>query len=170
MPKVSPCRLRDFLLIDQPVKVCACAVGCIVGEPFGLDAEALFCAFDHRLGLPDGTRGFHIHDDAELHVDQIVIGIGEERRTLKRAGLAYPDEAALKAVEKELASFPPLVFAGEARALKKGLAEVAAGRAFMLQGGDCAETFAEHGADPIRDFFRVFLQMAVVLPMRQAGP
>jgi 3-deoxy-7-phosphoheptulonate synthase len=83
---------------------------------------------------------------------------------------AYPDEAALKAVEKELASFPPLVFAGEARALKKGLAEVAAGRAFMLQGGDCAETFAEHGADPIRDFFRVFLQMAVVLTYAASRP
>ncbi len=83
---------------------------------------------------------------------------------------AYPDAAALRAVEKELASFPPLVFAGEARALKKGLAEVAAGRAFMLQGGDCAETFSEHGADPIRDFFRVFLQMAVVLTYAASRP
>ncbi len=83
---------------------------------------------------------------------------------------AYPDEAALKAVEKELATFPPLVFAGEARALKKSLAEVAAGRAFMLQGGDCAETFSEHGADPIRDFFRVFLQMAVVLTYAASRP
>src|SRR5208282_520542 len=83
---------------------------------------------------------------------------------------AYPDEAALNTVEKELASFPPLVFAGEARALKKALAEVAAGRAFMLQGGDCAETFSEHGADPIRDFFRVFLQMAVVLTFAAARP
>ena len=83
---------------------------------------------------------------------------------------AYPDEAALNTVEKELASFPPLVFAGEARALKKALAEVAAGRAFMLQGGDCAETFSEHGADPIRDFFRVFLQMAVVLTFAASRP
>ena len=83
---------------------------------------------------------------------------------------AYPDEAALKAVEAELASFPPLVFAGEARALKKALAEVAAGRAFMLQGGDCAESFGEHGADPIRDFFRVFLQMAVVLTFAASLP
>ncbi len=69
----------------------------------------------------------------------------------------------LRAVEAELASFPPLVFAGEARELKRDLAEAAAGRAFMLQGGDCAESFAEHGADNIRDFFRVLLQMAVVL-------
>jgi 3-deoxy-7-phosphoheptulonate synthase len=75
----------------------------------------------------------------------------------------YPDPAALTAVEAELASFPPLVFAGEARELKRDLAEAAAGRAFLLQGGDCAESFAEHGADNIRDFFRVFLQMAVVL-------
>jgi 3-deoxy-7-phosphoheptulonate synthase len=76
---------------------------------------------------------------------------------------SYPDEDALRAVEAELASFPPLVFAGEARDLKRDLADAAAGRAFLLQGGDCAESFAEHGADNIRDFFRVFLQMAVVL-------
>ena len=75
----------------------------------------------------------------------------------------YPDAAALAAVEAELATFPPLVFAGEARELKQELAEAAAGRAFLLQGGDCAESFAEHRADTIRDFFRVFLQMAVVL-------
>jgi 3-deoxy-7-phosphoheptulonate synthase len=75
----------------------------------------------------------------------------------------YPDQAALQAVEAELATFPPLVFAGEARELKHELAEAAAGRAFMLQGGDCAESFAEHRGDMIRDFFRVFLQMAVVL-------
>jgi len=76
---------------------------------------------------------------------------------------SYPDPAALSAVEAELASFPPLVFAGEARELKRDLAAAANGRAFLLQGGDCAESFAEHGADNIRDFFRVFLQMAVVL-------
>jgi 3-deoxy-7-phosphoheptulonate synthase len=76
---------------------------------------------------------------------------------------AYADAERLAAVEKQLASFPPLVFAGEARELKTQLAEVAAGRAFLLQGGDCAESFAEHGADHIRDFFRVFLQMAVIL-------
>ena len=69
----------------------------------------------------------------------------------------YPDADALAAVEARLATFPPLVFAGEARALKKQLANVAEGKAFLLQGGDCAESFAEHGADNIRDFFRVFL-------------
>ncbi len=82
----------------------------------------------------------------------------------------YPDPPALAAVEKQLATFPPLVFAGEARNLKKALARVAAGQAFLLQGGDCAESFAEHGANNIRDFFRVFLQMAVVLTYAAASP
>ncbi|MGY6570423.1 MAG: class II 3-deoxy-7-phosphoheptulonate synthase [Salinarimonas sp.] len=83
---------------------------------------------------------------------------------------AYTDEAALQVVEKQLAGFPPLVFAGEARKLKKALASVAAGEAFLLQGGDCAESFAEHSADNIRDFFRVFLQMAVVLTFAGSCP
>jgi 3-deoxy-7-phosphoheptulonate synthase len=82
----------------------------------------------------------------------------------------YPDRAALADVEKQLASFPPLVFAGEARTLSKHLDRVAAGEAFLLHGGDCAESFAEHGADNIRDFFRVFLQMAVVLTFAAALP
>ncbi|MEH6773186.1 MAG: 3-deoxy-7-phosphoheptulonate synthase, partial [Cereibacter changlensis] len=67
----------------------------------------------------------------------------------------YTDQAALNAVEAQLAKYPPLVFAGEARKLKKSLAEAAAGRAFLLQGGDCAESFAEFSADNIRDTFRV---------------
>ena len=75
----------------------------------------------------------------------------------------YPDAAALAAVEAQLAKYPPLVFAGEARRLKHALGEVAEGRAFLLQGGDCAESFAEFSADNIRDTFRVMLQMAVVL-------
>jgi len=83
---------------------------------------------------------------------------------------AYADAERLTGVEKQLASFPPLVFAGEARELKAQLAEVAAGRAFLLQGGDCAESFAEHGADHIRDFFRVFLQMAVILTHGASKP
>ena len=82
----------------------------------------------------------------------------------------YPDKAALLAVEKQLASFPPLVFAGEARSLKKALARVCAGEAFLLQGGDCAESFVEHGPNNIRDFFRVFLQMAVVLTFAGGSP
>src|SRR5689334_23276840 len=82
----------------------------------------------------------------------------------------YPDAKALADVEAQLATFPPLVFAGEARNLKKALARVAAGEAFLLQGGDCAESFAEHGANNIRDFFRVFLQMAVVLTFAGGSP
>ncbi len=83
---------------------------------------------------------------------------------------SYPDPAAVETVERQLATFPPLVFAGEARKLKKQLAQVANGEAFLLQGGDCAESFAEHGADNIRDFFRVFLQMSVVLTFAGSQP
>ena len=75
----------------------------------------------------------------------------------------YQDENLVKSVEKDLEGFPPLVFAGEARNLKKQLAEVAAGRSFLLQGGDCAESFAEFHPNNIRDTFKVLLQMAVVL-------
>lgn len=75
----------------------------------------------------------------------------------------YPDQAALKAAEQTMTAMPPLVFAGEARRLKAQLADVAAGKAFVLQGGDCAESFAEFGANKIRDTFRVMLQMAVVM-------
>jgi 3-deoxy-7-phosphoheptulonate synthase len=82
----------------------------------------------------------------------------------------YPDPTALAETERQLASYPPLVFAGEARKLKKQLAQVAEGKAFLLQGGDCAESFAEHGADNIRDFFRVFLQMAVVMTFAGSQP
>ena len=82
----------------------------------------------------------------------------------------YDDAAELGAVEQTLASFPPLVFAGEARALKCDLAEVAAGRGFLLQGGDCAESFAEFHADTIRDTFRVILQMAVVMTFAGKQP
>ncbi|TNE66260.1 class II 3-deoxy-7-phosphoheptulonate synthase [Celeribacter ethanolicus] len=75
----------------------------------------------------------------------------------------YTDEAALTAVEAQLAKYPPLVFAGEARKLKRDLAKASRGEAFLLQGGDCAESFAEFGADQIRDTFKVMLQMAMVL-------
>ncbi len=75
----------------------------------------------------------------------------------------YPDPAEVTAVEHELRAYPPLVFAGEARQLKRDLAQVAAGKAFLLQGGDCAESFAEFHPNNIRDTFRVILQMAVVL-------
>ncbi|MCO5562315.1 hypothetical protein L7F22_015941 [Adiantum nelumboides] len=75
----------------------------------------------------------------------------------------YPDEAVLTKVVSSLAEFPPLVFAGEARSLEERLAEAALGRAFLLQGGDCAESFKEFNAINIRDTFRVILQMGAVL-------
>jgi 3-deoxy-7-phosphoheptulonate synthase len=75
----------------------------------------------------------------------------------------YENQKALKEVEATLSSFPPLVFAGEARRLKSRLAEVAEGKAFLLQGGDCAESFNEFSAVTIRDNFRILLQMAVIL-------
>ncbi len=75
----------------------------------------------------------------------------------------YPDAAALAAVEAQLAQYPPLVFAGEARRLKQELGAAARGESFLLQGGDCAESFAEFNADSLRDTFKVMLQMAVVL-------
>jgi len=76
---------------------------------------------------------------------------------------AYPDAAALAAMEGKLSRFPPLVFAGECDRLTALLAEAGEGRAFVLQGGDCAESFADFAANNIRDTFRVLLQMAVVL-------
>ncbi len=89
-----------------------------------------------------------------------------EARQLPR----YPDQNALDAATKTLATYPPLVFAGEARNLTAELAEVAEGRGFLLQGGDCAESFAEHSANNIRDTFRVILQMAVVLTFASKLP
>jgi 3-deoxy-7-phosphoheptulonate synthase len=82
----------------------------------------------------------------------------------------YPDKDVLERVEGELTNYPPLVFAGEARNLKAELGEVAEGRAFLLQGGDCAESFAEFHPDNIRDTFRVLLQMAVVLTFAGSCP
>jgi 3-deoxy-7-phosphoheptulonate synthase len=82
----------------------------------------------------------------------------------------YPDAAKLATVEEQLRIFPPLVFAGEARQLKSQLANAAVGKAFVLQGGDCAESFAEFHPNNIRDTFRVLLQMAVVLTFGAACP
>jgi len=82
----------------------------------------------------------------------------------------YPDAKAVKAVEDRLGVFPPLVFAGEARSLKTKLADVAQGKAFLLQGGDCAESFAEFHPNNIRDTFQVLLQMAVVLTFGASMP
>ena len=82
----------------------------------------------------------------------------------------YPDAGAVARVETELRALPPLVFAGEARRLKGLLGDVSAGRAFLLQGGDCAESFKEFTADNIRDTFRLILQMAVVLTFAGGKP
>jgi len=82
----------------------------------------------------------------------------------------YPDQDRLKGVMERLRNYPPLVFAGEARKLKKALAKVAVGEAFLLQGGDCAESFAEFHPNNIRDTFRVLLQMAVVMMFGSAVP
>ena len=82
----------------------------------------------------------------------------------------YPNQNHLAEIEARLSSYPPLVFAGEARHLRDLLSEVCLGKAFLLQGGDCSESFAEHSADNIRDSFRVILQMAVVLTFAQKMP
>jgi 3-deoxy-7-phosphoheptulonate synthase len=75
----------------------------------------------------------------------------------------YPDQAALEAVERDLRNFPPLVFVKEVQDLKAKLATVARGESFLLQGGDCAESFKEHQTNYIRDYFQLFLQMALIL-------
>ncbi len=82
----------------------------------------------------------------------------------------YPDAAHLTRVEQTLAGYPPLVFAGEARELRRQFAEVTQGRAFLLQGGDCAESFAEFSAAKIRDTFKVLLQMAIVMTFAAGCP
>ena len=87
-----------------------------------------------------------------------------------RQAPSYPDAGALRAAEGRLGTYPPLVFAGEARRLRAALALAAEGRAFVLQGGDCAESFGEFNANVIRDTFRVLLQMAVVLTFGASVP
>jgi 3-deoxy-7-phosphoheptulonate synthase len=82
----------------------------------------------------------------------------------------YAEASALARVEDQLKNFPPLVFPGEARSLLASLGQVAEGKAFLLQGGDCAESFAELHSDNIRDTFQVILQMAVVLTFAAAMP
>ncbi|MHA1544445.1 MAG: 3-deoxy-7-phosphoheptulonate synthase, partial [Alphaproteobacteria bacterium] len=82
----------------------------------------------------------------------------------------YPDAEALRQVEDQLSASPPLVLFGEIRRLKAQLAEVCEGRAFLLQGGDCAESFAEFNETNIRNTFRVLLQMAIVMTYAAACP
>lgn len=82
----------------------------------------------------------------------------------------YEDKKLLESVEERLRKYPPLVFAEEVRSLKKEFANVTEGNAFLLQGGDCAESFAEFNADNIRDFFKVFMQMSVILTFAGSKP
>ncbi len=82
----------------------------------------------------------------------------------------YDDQKLLQTVEERLRKYPPLVFAEEVRSLKKEFASVTEGKAFLLQGGDCAESFAEFNADNIRDFFKVFMQMSVILTFAGGKP
>jgi 3-deoxy-7-phosphoheptulonate synthase len=95
---------------------------------------------------------------------------GWREKPAKHIPTDYPDPAALARVERQLSSHPPLVFAGEARNLKARLAEVAEGKAFLLQGGDCAESFKEFHPDNIRDTFRTLMAMSVVLTFAACRP
>ncbi|TVU05466.1 hypothetical protein EJB05_48631 [Eragrostis curvula] len=92
---------------------------------------------------------------------QWTVGSWRDRPALQQP--EYPDKAELDEVLRTVEAFPPIVFAGEARRLEERLADAAVGRAFLLQGGDCAESFKEFNANNIRDTFRVLLQMSVVL-------
>jgi 3-deoxy-7-phosphoheptulonate synthase len=130
-------------------------------------------AYLHHVGTSYRTR----RDTADI--PQPVTGVTEMTQTWTKSAWRdlpriqmpdYPDTARLQAVEARLGKYPPLVFAGEARSLKKRLGEAGAGRAFVLQGGDCAESFAEFNADIIRDTFKVLLQMAIVLTFAAKVP
>ena len=82
----------------------------------------------------------------------------------------YPDQEFLKKIEAELKAYPPLVFAGEVRSLKRQFSDITNGKGFLLQGGDCAESFSEFHADNIRDTFKVMLQMAIVMTFAGSKP
>ncbi|HSX55104.1 MAG TPA: 3-deoxy-7-phosphoheptulonate synthase, partial [Sphingomonas sp.] len=120
------------------------------------------------------ANGIAHHQDWYVHVRNLEQDMGWTPDSWKSAEARqlpiYPDTAALDVATTQLASFPPLVFAGEARALTQELAKVARGEAFLLQGGDCAESFAEFHPNNIRDTFRVILQMAVVLTFASKLP
>ena len=82
----------------------------------------------------------------------------------------YKDKALLESVEAQLKSYPPLVFAGESRALQERLAQVCRGESFLLQGGDCAESFSQFNAINIRDLFKVIIQMGAILTFGASCP
>jgi 3-deoxy-7-phosphoheptulonate synthase len=83
---------------------------------------------------------------------------------------AYEDKGLLKEVEAELSSYPPLIFAGEARNLKQDLVKAGRGEAFIVQGGDCAESFGDFNADVIKNMYKLILQMAVVMTYSSGKP
>jgi 3-deoxy-7-phosphoheptulonate synthase len=95
---------------------------------------------------------------------------GSWRRYTAEQQPEWPDADAVKRAEARLAALPPMVFAGEARRLTSTLGQVAGGKAFLLQAGDCAESFAEFSADNIRDKLKVVLQMAVALTYASGVP
>lgn len=120
------------------------------------------------------ANGIAHHQDWYVHVRNLEQDMGWTPDSWTKAEARqlpiYPDPAALDAATRQLSAYPPLVFAGEARALTTELAKVARGEAFLLQGGDCAESFAEFHPNNIRDTFRVLLQMAVVLTFASKLP
>src|SRR3569832_554129 len=130
------------------------------GAPRGGPPQANTACFPYIL-RPRWAGGPHLACQ-EYRVAQSWTPQSWRSKPIKQAP-AYPDQAALEAVEARLRTHPPLVFAGEARNLMSGLAQGSEGKAFLLQGGDCAESFAEFSANNIRDTFCVFLSMATVL-------
>jgi 3-deoxy-7-phosphoheptulonate synthase len=114
---------------------------------------------------------FDSFDDAVVAADPSVIAGLDYWRTLPiKQQPQWPDAVAVQAASDEIATLPPLIFAGEADVLRERLAAAAAGRAFLLQGGDCAETFAGATADAIRNRVKTILQMAVVLTYGASTP
>ena len=101
---------------------------------------------------------------------KVLAGLDNYRNLPSLQQPSWPDESAVAAVRAELATLPPLVFAGEVDILRSRLAQVASGKAFLLQGGDCAETFADATADRIRNRVKTILQMALVLTYGASMP
>ena len=130
--------------------------GSLQDDPNGLPRAEALC---NRVVQPTRLR----------HVLRVVVAV-LVAWLARRPATGWPDPAALEQALKTLSGFPPLVFAGEARALTASLGSVAAGQAFLLQAGDCAESFEAFSADVIRDKLRVILQMAVVMTYSSGVP
>ncbi|MDF2444031.1 MAG: 3-deoxy-7-phosphoheptulonate synthase, partial [Subtercola sp.] len=100
----------------------------------------------------------------------VIDGLDNWRALVAKQQPEWPDRGAVEAASAQLSKFPPLVFAGEVDTLRERLATAASGQAFLLQGGDCAETFAGATADQIRARVKTLLQMAVVLTYGASMP